>query len=109
MNINFEEMDWVSLKNFYGGEKELSAHMHRDELNKILYGSLQPGASIGLHKHETSSEIIYFIQGTGKVICDDKEEVVKAGMCHYCKKGQTHSLINDSDSDLIFFAVVPEQ
>ncbi len=27
----------------------------------------------------------------------------------YCPKGHPHSLVNDSDADLVFFAVVPEQ
>ena len=29
--------------------------------------------------------------------------------CHYCPKGHTHSLINDSDAGLTFLAVIPEQ
>ncbi|MDD5934602.1 MAG: cupin domain-containing protein [Clostridiales bacterium] len=109
MILNFNEIPVTSLKNFYGGEKELSAHMHRDEKNKILHGTLAPGATIGLHTHETSSEIIYFLEGTGKVIYDDGEENVQAGVCHYCPKGHSHSLINDGKENLVFFAVVPEQ
>ena len=34
---------------------------------------------------------------------------LQAGDCHYCPKGHTHSLINNSDEDLVFFAVVPVQ
>ena len=49
------------------------------------------------------------IEGTGKVLMDGEYERVEAGVCHYCPKGHTHSLINDSDSDLVFFAVVAEQ
>ena len=74
-----------------------------------MYGRLEPGASIGLHTHETSSEIIYLLEGRGKVLLADGEERVAAGQCHYCPKGHTHSLVNDSDADLVFFAVVPEQ
>ena len=48
-------------------------------------------------------------QRTGKVLMDGEYERVEAGVCHYCPKGHTHSLINDSDSDLVFFAVVAEQ
>lgn len=109
MILDFKEMPLTILKNFYDGEKELSAHMYRDEKNKILFGTLETGASIGLHTHETSSEIIYFVYGSGKVIYDGVEEKVSAGLCHYCPKGHTHSLINDSEEDLVFFAVVPEQ
>ena len=40
---------------------------------------------------------------------DDGEEPLKPGDCHYCPKGHAHSLINNSDGDLEFFAVVPQQ
>ena len=83
--------------------------MHFDGVNRILHGVLESGASIGLHTHETNSEIIYFLSGRGKVLYDGKYETVEQGMCHYCPKGHSHSLINDSESDLVFFAVVPEQ
>ena len=52
---------------------------------------------------------MYFLEGRGKVLLADGEERVAAGQCHYCPKGHTHSLVNDSDADLVFFAVVPEQ
>jgi len=34
---------------------------------------------------------------------------VKEGEVHYCPKGHTHSLVNDSDAELWFSAVVPQQ
>ena len=66
-------------------------------------------AANGLHTHETTCEVIYIISGTGKVLCDGAYEPLAPGACHYCPKGHAHSLINDSDGDLVFFAVVPEQ
>lgn len=107
MILNFSEMDTKVLEHFYGGEKALTANMQVDENNKILQGMLEPGASIGLHKHENSSEIIYILEGSGKVLYDGKYEKISSGLCHYCENGHEHSLINDSDKNLIFFAVVP--
>ena len=109
MLIDFSKMELTVLKNFYGGEQEMRANMHVDERNRILRGSLAPGASIGMHTHETSSEIIYILSGTGKALYDDGEERLVPGMCHYCKKGHAHSLINDGAEELCFFAVVPQQ
>jgi len=109
MIIDFEAMPEVTIKNFRGGQNETVARMFSDENGKIMYGKLKPGASIGLHTHETSSEIIYIIYGQGKVLYDGDTEEVKAGICHYCPKGHSHSLINDSNENLVFFAVVPEQ
>ena len=109
MNFNYNELEYEEFKNFKGGEKSLYTKMFHDEKNRIIYGKLIPGASIGVHTHETNSEIIYIVEGTGKVLMDQAYEKLEAGMCHYCPKGHTHSLMNDSGSDLIFFAVVPEQ
>ncbi len=109
MILDIPAMETQILENFKGGEKALSAKMFFDGENRILHGTLIPGATIGLHVHETSSEIIYILKGCGKVLYDGSEEKISEGMCHYCPKGHTHSLINDSAADLVFFAVVPEQ
>lgn len=109
MNFNYNEQEYEEFPNFKGGEKSLYTKMFHDEKNRIIYGKLIPGASIGVHTHETNSEIIYITKGTGRVLMDGEYEKLEAGMCHYCPKGHTHSLMNDSDAELEFFAVVPEQ
>jgi len=109
MYIDLTKLPITELEHFNGGEKIFRAHMHIDEQNRILLGRLEPGASIGLHTHETSSEIIWFLSGSGKAICDGIEERVAPGGCHYCPKGHAHTLINDGSEDLTFFAVVPQQ
>lgn len=108
MKINFNQIDVAKLEKFKGGEKHLEARMYTDENNKIMRSVLVPGASIGLHTHETSSEIIYILSGYGVCICEGVREELKEGDCHYCKKGEAHTLINESDVNLEFFAVVPE-
>lgn len=109
MLIDFSNMEPEIIPHFVGGEGEIHAKMHVDGLNRILHGILPPGSSIGYHTHETSSEIVYILSGTGKVKVEGGEEPLKAGDCHYCPKGHSHSLINDSDAMLEFFAVVPFQ
>lgn len=107
MILNFDQMEEQQLEHFNGGEKALLARMVVDQQNKILLGKLEPGATVGLHTHVDSSEIIYILQGKGKVLYDGDYELVESGLCHYCPKGHSHSLINDSDANLVFFAVVP--
>lgn len=109
MLLDYSAMETTHIPSFLGGEGTVHAQMRVDELGKILKGVLDPGSSIGYHTHETSSEIIYILSGTGKVKYDDGEELLKAGDCHYCPKGHSHSLINNSDGPLEFFAVVPNQ
>ncbi len=109
MNIDFEKTELSVIPNFKGGEKELAARMFFDGTNRIMKARLVPGASIGMHTHTGSCEVIFITSGHGSVIFDGEKTPVSEGMCHYCPEGHTHSLINDSDSDLEFLAVVPKQ
>lgn len=68
MNFNYNEQEYEEFPNFKGGEKSLYAKMFHDEKNRIIYGKLIPGASIGVHTHETNSEIIYITKGTGEFL-----------------------------------------
>lgn len=115
MIIRFDKMETTVLPNFKGGEKEFSAKMFFDGTNRIFKGTLIPGASIGIHTHDDSCEVIFILEGCGTIL--EKEpgnehsdsHGVKAGDCLYCPKGYTHSLINTSEADLVFYAVVPKQ
>ena len=109
MVIKFNDIEEKELRAFYGGDGALIANMFVDGKNKILRGKLARGASIGLHRHEPTSEIIFIISGKGKAVCDGVEERLLAGDCHYCPKGSEHCLINVGEEDLCFYAVVPQQ
>ena len=109
MIVDFDNIKETVIRNFYGGEKQLCAKMYVDDKNKIYLCRLVSGASIGEHTHETGSEVIFILSGSGKAITDGIEERLSAGMCHYCEKGHTHQLINDGTEDLVFQAVVPQQ
>lgn len=109
MRIDFAALKKAVIPQFYGGEKDTQAQMYADAAMEIMRGRLQPGASIGTCSHSTSREILYILSGSGKAICGGKTERLAPGICHYCPRGGIHCLINDGDTDLVFFAVVPEQ
>ena len=109
MLIDFKNIAEEIIPNMRGGEKEVAVKAFNDGSNKIMYGKLIPGATIGLHTHETNSETLYILEGNGKVLYEGEYIPLPTGSCHYCPKGKSHSLINDSDADLHFFAIVPEQ
>ncbi len=110
MIIRPTDIETSRLENFKGGEKHLEARMFFDGTNRILtQARLIPGASIGMHTHEDSCEVIFILDGHGSTIEEGEKKAVKAGDCLYCPKGGTHSLVNDSDADLVFCAVVPKQ
>lgn len=109
MLIDFNAIPETVVPHMRDGEREVHLKKYQDDLGKIMRGKLIPGATIGLHVHETSSEVIYILAGVGKVLCEGVYEPLGPGSCHYCPKGTAHSLINDSDGDLEFLAIVPEQ
>ena len=78
MIIDFDKIEVSIMPAFKGGEKETRAAMFTDENNRIMMGMLIPGATIGLHRHEGSSEVIFIQSGSGKVLYDGKYEEVKA-------------------------------
>ena len=108
MLLNFEQMEEKVVSNMRGGEGQVASRSYADENIRIARGLLAPGCTIGLHTHKTNSEVICILSGTGKVLYDGEYEAVSAGSVHYCPKGHAHSLINDSEGDLTYFAVIPE-
>lgn len=70
MQINFDNLETQVVNGMKGGQGEARLQLVQDVDNKIMRSVLAPGASIGLHTHETSSEVMYFLSGTGKVLYD---------------------------------------
>jgi quercetin dioxygenase-like cupin family protein len=109
MKLDFKTMDENWQANFKGGEKGLLAKMFSDEQNKIIRARLIAGATVGKHKHDTGSEIIFALSGEATATTDGVEERLTAGDCHYCPKGHEHTLKNDGPEDFVFVAVVVQQ
>ena len=107
--IDFEVLETKILHEFQGGCGDIEANIFADDLNRIIKSVYAPGVSTGYHCHDTSSEILFILSGSCKVIHNGKEEHLTAGNCHYCKKGDSHAVINDGDKDLLMYAVVCNQ
>lgn len=108
MKINFNEIKEKPMPGFNGGNGTTFLRMFADAKEKILFARLEPGASVGLHSHMTSSEVIFILSGEGRVLYDGTMEDLGPGDCHYCPMGHSHSLINQGKEELVFWAVVPE-
>lgn len=109
MIIDFKHIEESVMPHFKGGDGDTRSRIFFDGLNKIMLGHLDVGCSIGYHKHETNSEVFLILSGEARCQYDGGEERLKAGDCHYCPRGHSHSLINASDSvPLEYFAIVPE-
>ena len=107
-------LDWTNIPeqampNFKGGEGVAWVRMFNDGLNRILMLRILPGSSVGMHTHETNSEIMHVLSGTARVIMDGETLIIPAGQTHYCPKGHTHTTMCEGTEELRIMAVVPEQ
>ena len=108
MLLNFDTMQERTVEHSRGGEKYVKTAGYADDHIRIARGRLIPGASIGLHPHEGSLEVIYVLSGAGRFECDGEIERISAGMAHYCPNGSSHTFINDGEEDITYVAVIPQ-
>lgn len=108
MIIDPNKLEEVTLENFKGGKGNLITRNFADDKCKIMFSHLCPGASSGEHTHVGNSEIVYVIDGTATFYYDGKKEICEKGEAHYCPEGHSHYMVNDTDKDLYYFAIVPE-
>lgn len=68
---------------------------------------LQPGGSLGVHKHAEDEEAYFIISGQGEYIDNDgKRHRVEGGDAAFCCKGESHGLENTGPEPLLFAAVI---
>ncbi len=67
---------------------------------------LEVGASQPRHKHDTSEQVWYAIQGSGKLLlADEKERIFKAGDVVRFADNDIHGLLNDGDTEFVYISV----
>ncbi len=107
--INFDSIAEDVQTGFKGGEGEVAFRIFKDDLNKVMRVRMTPHSSVGQHSHEIDSEIIMVLKGNGKVLFDGQELPIHEGQVHYCPKGHSHTIINDTEEELHLCCVVPQQ
>lgn len=105
MLIDFNKISETTIPGMNGGTGEMSSKMYSDKDMRVISCRIHAGGSIGLHKHETGSDINFVISGTGKAICGGETEYLVPGTCHVCKKGSEHSIINTGSDDLVLLTL----
>ena len=68
--------------------------------------TLNPGCSIGYHKHDAETEYYFILSGTGIVNDDGKEVQVKQGDSVITGNGASHSIKNTGSVPLVFHAII---
>lgn len=67
---------------------------------------LEVGAIQPRHKHDSSEQIWYAIQGTGKLLlADEKEMIFTAGDVVRFADNDIHGLLNDGETEFVYISV----
>jgi len=61
---------------------------------------IAPGSHIREHQHGTEQELLFFFEGTGKVLVNGEEHPVRPGTMVYAGHQNAHKIINDTKRDL---------
>ena len=68
--------------------------------------TLEPGCSIGYHKHQGDFEVYYILEGTAHITDDGEEYDLSAGDVMLCQEGHSHGVANRGDTTLRFLAAI---
>jgi len=68
--------------------------------------TLKKGCSIGYHEHHEETEYYWITQGTGIVAEKDGDKRVTKGDLVVTGNGESHSIRNEADEDLVLMALI---
>lgn len=107
-----KEMTVEIIENLKGGKgyvKVINFFNKEDFLGKgRLYGKsiIQPGNSIGYHKHEGDQEAYYLLKGKAKYIYNGIEEILTPGELAICREGDYHSIESIGEDELEYIMLI---
>jgi len=99
-------------ENARGGEGQIAFHhLVEKELlaphSRLLCKTvLQPGNSMGYHKHEGEGEFFYILSGVAKITEDGKEVLLYPGDTLFTPSGGSHGVEVAGDEALEYIAIV---
>lgn len=101
---NPEELEWV--KNPMHKDTYLKTILDEYDNQNIIVrlAKIMPGGEIVPHTHE-NQETFYFLKGNGLALINGEKTRVKEGQLVNAPAGCEHGVINDTDSELILYAV----
>ena len=89
----------VFIKDLTAGKKPANVRV----CNEMV---LLKNSSIGFHRHEGDSEIIYILEGEGLYRDGEQDMIVRAGDTLICCSGESHSLRNELEQPLKYLAFI---
>lgn len=112
MHIKKEDMDVLVAEHRMNGKGSVSIRTFLPAEESYGTGrifatfTLQPGCSIGYHKHEGEFEVYYITKGTATVVEDGETYTLKAGDMMQCKDGSSHSIENCTNEEMEFIGLI---
>lgn len=97
---------------FYGNIKKLAEE--NDNFRKVIYTgknsqlvlmSIPKGGQIGDEVHETTDQILFFVDGEAEAVLNGESQTVGEHDVVFVPQGTQHNFINKSDEDLKLFTV----
>ena len=61
---------------------------------------IAPGCHIREHQHGAEQELLFFFEGTGKILVNGVEHPIRPGTTAYLGPWNQHKIVNDSQADL---------
>ena len=80
---------------------------HTPHLRLFAEITVEPGCSIGTHRHDDEAEFFYVLEGEPTVLDEGVQKTLHPGDAHLCCSGDTHGLRNDTDKTARVLAVIP--
>ena len=108
----FIESNTVKAKNKAGGKGEITIQhlLTPAELDgkcgMFAKVTIPPGASIGVHPHNGTTETYHLLQGEALYNDNGVEKKIGAGATTFCPDGEIHGIENIGQDDLIFMALI---
>lgn len=69
----------------------------------VSYAKLQPHHSYEPHHHDDHEDVLYIINGIGKIKIGSEETGLRDGDTIYIPENNTHSIINEETIDFLAF------
>ncbi len=72
---------------------------------QVVIMSLQPNEDIGMEVHEHNEQLLYCVQGKGRLIIDDTEAAFNSGDLALVRAGLRHNFINGGEEPMKIITV----
>jgi Mannose-6-phosphate isomerase len=76
-------------------------------IKEISFRTLEPGNSVGMHKHDTDEDVYLIVSGEATFTDDDGTvHTLHKGDMTICRDGKSHAIANNGQTPMEYFVVL---